>query len=68
MTTLKYVLDYEAMGKGHKKPARRHRQDCPHPFPEPSLGPAVWRLATTQEMQTVPPCADCLAREVKEAA
>jgi hypothetical protein len=63
VTTLTLVLDYAAMGKPEKRPQRRHRDDCPHPYQEPPHGPPIWRNATAAEMQSLPPCRDCLAKE-----
>ena len=58
LSTLIYVLDYDAMGRAGVKPKRLHRTGCTHPLPE-----AVWRKATQEELKTVPPCKDCQNRE-----
>ena len=63
VTTLTLVLDYPAMGHPEKHPQRRHRDDCPHPYKEPPLGPPIWRQATDAEMRSVPPCQDCLRKD-----
>ena len=63
MTTLTLVLDYARMGHPEKRPRRRHRADCDHPYHHPPAGPPIWRAATAAEMRTVPPCKDCERRE-----
>jgi hypothetical protein len=58
LSTLIYVLDYDATGRAGVKPKRLHQTGCSRPLPE-----AVWRKATQEELKTVPPCKDCQNRE-----
>ena len=55
-SSVRFVLDYPAMGRPDDVPRRLHRTDCWHPATD-----SVWREATDHELATLPPCEDCLA-------
>ena len=67
MTKLMCVGDYEAVGSPETKPRRRHLEDCSHFYEPGSPRHTPKRLATDEEMETVPPCGTCRDREAEAA-
>ena len=65
MTKLVWVGDYEAAGSPGTKPRRRHLEDCSHFYEPSSPRHTPKRLATDEEMETVPPCRTCRDREAE---
>src|SRR3954464_878237 len=67
MTKLVWVGDYEAVGRPGTKPRRRHLEDCSHFYEPGTPQHTPKRMATAEEMETVPPCRTCLDREAEVA-
>jgi hypothetical protein len=61
MNTVKYVIDYAAKGE-QTAPRMLHRTDCWH-----SYGSTPYRLATKQELATLPSCYHCARKDAGEA-